>query len=74
MLLLTVTTAVLVVVSILVFGRLRKAARADGADGLASRDGTRRYLAENWHLVERSARDSGMSDEEIARVRANLLG
>jgi hypothetical protein len=31
-------------------------------------------LAENWALVEKTARDTGMSEEEIARVRANVLG
>jgi hypothetical protein len=31
-------------------------------------------LAENWARVEQTARSSGMSEEEIRRVRANILG
>jgi hypothetical protein len=31
-------------------------------------------LTENWALVEKTARETGMSEDEIARVRANLLG
>jgi hypothetical protein len=74
MLLVTAVTTVLVAVTILVFGRARKAARISGAEGLVSRDDANRYLAENWALVEKTARETGMSDEEIARVRANVLG
>src|SRR3989442_1989921 len=33
---------------------------------LASRAGTQRLLAENWAMVEKTARDTGMSEEEIA--------
>jgi hypothetical protein len=31
-------------------------------------------LAENWARVEQTARSSGMSEEEIRQVRANILG
>lgn len=74
MLLISAITAVLIGVTIVVFSRMRKAARATGAEGLVSRAETQRYLAENWSLVEETARETGMSDEEIARVRANVLG
>ena len=74
MILISLTTAVLIGATIVVFSRMRKAARASGLEGLASRADTERYLAENWSLVEQTARESGMSDEEIARVRANVLG
>ena len=73
MLLITLVTAVLVVATILFVGRAKKAARATGADGLVSRADTQRFLAENWTLVEETARETGMSEEEIARVRANVL-
>lgn len=68
------TTVALVGATIVFVGRARRAARATGAEDLASRADTQRYLAENWALVEKSARESGMSEDEIARVRANVLG
>jgi hypothetical protein len=74
LLLIVLATAVISVVGIVVVGRARRASRASGADALASRGGTQRMLAENWTLVERTARETGMSEEEIARVRANVLG
>ena len=73
LLLLVFVTGFICVAGFVVVGRARKAARSDG-DAPASRDGTQRYLAENWALVEKTARETGMSDEEIARVRANVLG
>jgi hypothetical protein len=72
--LISVTTAVLIGVTVFAFARMRKAARATGAEGLVSRAETQRYLAENWPLVEKTARETGMSDDEIARVRAKVLG
>jgi len=39
-----------------------------------SRGETQRMLAEDGALVEKTARNTGMSEEEIARVRANVLG
>jgi hypothetical protein len=68
------TTVALVGATIVFVGRARRAARATGTEDLASRADTQRYLAENWALVEKSARESGMSEDEIARVRANVLG
>jgi hypothetical protein len=70
--LVTVTMVVLIGATILVFGRARRSTR--GADSPASRAETQRYLAENWTMVEQTARATGMSEEEIARVRANVLG
>lgn len=72
--LIILATVALIGGSVLVFSRARSAARPEGAEGLVSRADSQRYLAENWTLVEASARESGMSDEEIARVRANVLG
>lgn len=72
--LIILATVALIGGSVLVFSRARSAARLEGAEGLVSRADSQRYLAENWTLVEASARESGMSDEEIARVRANVLG
>jgi hypothetical protein len=74
LLLITLTTLALVAASIVLFGRARRATRVTGTEGLASRADTQRYLAENWAMVERTARDSGMTEDEIARVRANVLG
>jgi hypothetical protein len=74
MLLISAITVVLVGATIALFGRARRAARTSGAEDLVSRADTQRYLAENWPLVEKSARESGMTDDEIARVRANVLG
>ncbi|HEX6490878.1 MAG TPA: hypothetical protein VF002_05845 [Gaiellaceae bacterium] len=74
LLLITLVTAILVVATILFVGRAKKAARSSGADGLVSRADTQRFLAENWRLVEETARETGMSEDEIARVRANVLG
>jgi hypothetical protein len=73
MFLISTITAVLIGVMIVVFSRMRKAARSSGAEGLVSRAEAHRYLAENWSLVEQTARETGMSEEEIARVRANVL-
>jgi len=72
--LISVVTLVLIAGSIVMFGRARRAARVDGTEGLVSRADTERYLVENWALVEASARESGMSDDEIARVRSKILG
>ena len=47
MILISVTTAVLIGATIVVFSRMRKAARMTGAEGLASRADTQRMLAEN---------------------------
>jgi hypothetical protein len=74
MLLIIVMTVVLVGGSIAAVGRARRAARSAGTDDLTSRADTHRFLAENWAMVERTARESGMSEDEIARVRANVLG
>jgi hypothetical protein len=68
------TTLGLVGATVVIFVRARKAARSTGTEDLVSRADSKRYLAENWTLVEKSARESGMTDEEIARVRANVLG
>lgn len=69
----TLLTLALVGGAIVLFGRARRSARGH-ADGLVSRADTQRYLAEHWSMVEQTARDSGMSEEEIARVRSNILG
>lgn len=74
LLLIVLATAVISVVGIVVVGRARRASRVSRGEDLASRGGTQRMLAENWALVEKTARDTGMSEEEIARVRANVLG
>ena len=74
LLLIMVTTLALVGGAILLFTRARTAARGSGAEGLVSRGDSQRYLAENWTLVEQTARASGMTEDEIARVRANVLG
>jgi hypothetical protein len=67
MLLITLVTVVLVAATILFVSRAKKAGHASRADA-------QRFLAENWTLVEQTARETGMSEEEIARVRANVLG
>jgi hypothetical protein len=74
LLLILLATCAIGVVGIIVVGRARRAARSSGSEELASRAGTKRLLAENWAHVEETARASGMSEEEITRVRANLLG
>ena len=74
LLLLVVVTVLIGIAGIVVVGRARRAARGLGREGLASRDGTHRLLTQNWALVEKTARETGMTEDEIARVRANLLG
>lgn len=74
LLLMVLLTAVTCVVGIVVLGRARRESRVSDGEGLDSRGGTHRMLAENWALVEETARETGMSEEEIARVRANVLG
>ena len=74
LLLLVLVTVVICVAGIVVVGRARRVARGEDGEGSASRDDTKRLLTENWALVEQTARDTGMSEDEIARVRANLLG
>jgi hypothetical protein len=73
LLLIMLVTSVVSVVGILVVGRARKQ-RATEGEGLASRAVTQRFLAENWGMVEKTARDSGMSEDEISHVRAKVLG
>jgi hypothetical protein len=74
LLLIVLATGVVCVAGIFFVGWARKTTRVSGEEGLASRAGTQRLLAENWTLVEKAARETGMSEEEIARVRANVLG
>jgi hypothetical protein len=74
LLLIVLATGVVCVAGIFFVSWARKATRASGEKDLASRAGTQRLLAENWTLVEKTARETGMTDEEIARVRANVLG
>ena len=74
LLLLVLVTVVICVAGIVVVGRARRVARGEHGEGPASRDDTKRLLTENWALVEQTARDTGMSEDEIARVRANLAG
>jgi hypothetical protein len=76
LLLVFVATSAICVVGIVVIGRARRAARDSGAgaEGVASRAETQRLLAANWARVEQTARSSGMSEDEIKRVRANVLG
>jgi hypothetical protein len=63
----------LVVGAVMLFSRSRRAS-APELDATASRADTQRYLAAHWTMVEQTARQSGMTDEEIARVRENVLG
>jgi hypothetical protein len=72
--LISLVTFLLIGGAVVLFSRARRAARVDARAGLVSRADTQRYLAENWALVEESARESGMSDVEIAQVRAKILG
>jgi hypothetical protein len=74
LLLLVLVTALIGIAGIVVVGRARRAARGLDGGELASRDGTHRLLTENWSLVEKTARETGMTEDEIALVRANLLG
>ncbi|HYX77360.1 MAG TPA: hypothetical protein VE757_09310 [Gaiellaceae bacterium] len=75
LLLVALVTCAICFAGIVVIGRARRAARvSDAGEGFASRADTQRLLAENWAQVEQTARSSGMSDEEIKRVRANILG
>jgi hypothetical protein len=74
LLLFVLATALICVVGIVVLGRARRASRDSGGEAVASRGDTQRMLVENWALVERTARETGMSEEEIARVRTNVLG
>jgi hypothetical protein len=73
--LLSVTLLMLVLAgfAIVLFSRGRRLARGDGEMSVSGAE-TKRYLAENWTMVEQTARASGMSEDEIARVRANVLG
>ena len=74
LLLIVLVTAAVCVAGIVVLGRARRESRAYDGETVASRGGTQRMLAENWALVEKTARETGMSEQEIARVRANVLG
>jgi hypothetical protein len=76
LLVVVLATCAICVAGIVVIDRARRTARASvsGAEGLVSRADTQRLLAENWARVEQTARSSGMSEEEIRRVRANILG
>jgi len=74
LLLIVLATTLVSVGGIVVIGRARRASRGFVDNDPTLRDGTQRMLAENWTMVEKTARDTGMSEEEIARVRANVLG
>jgi hypothetical protein len=76
LLVVVLVTCAICLAGIVVIGRVRRTARASlsSGEGLASRSDTHRLLAENWARVEQTARSSGMSEEEIGRVRAKILG
>lgn len=74
LLLIMLVTVVVSIVGILFVVAARRQMRASGVEGLASRAGTQRFLAENWSMVEKTARDTGMSEDEIAHLRAKVLG
>jgi hypothetical protein len=76
LLVVVLVTCAICVAGIVVIGRARRTARASlsSGEGLASHSDTHRLLAENWARVEQTARSSGMSEEEIGRVRAKILG
>jgi cbb3-type cytochrome oxidase subunit 3 len=73
-LVISVFTLALIVGTVVLFSRAKKASRAEAGEGVVTRADTQRYLAANWALVEASARESGMSDDEIARVRSKIVG
>jgi hypothetical protein len=74
LLLILLSTCAIGVVGIVLVGKARREARSSGTEGLSPRTETKRLLAENWAHVEQTARASGMSEEEITRVRTNVLG
>ena len=74
LLLIVLATTLISIGGILIIGRARRASRASIGEDPTSRGDTQRMLAENWAMVEKTARNTGMSEEEIARVRANVLG
>lgn len=70
------TFVVCAVITVAVFGThaLRRRLRGGGVSGADVAASQRRYLAANWSEVEAAALRSGMSADEIAAVRRNLLG
>jgi hypothetical protein len=79
-LLLSLTTTVILVTMLVVVVRARKGLERierttrNVASGGADRETERRYLAANWSLVERAARQSGMTEDELADVKRKLFG
>jgi len=70
----TVAVCFAVIVGAFVVSALRRRLREGepgGGDVAASQ---RHYLAANWAEVEAAARRGGMTPDEIAAVRRNLLG
>jgi hypothetical protein len=76
LLVVSLATCAICLAGIVFVGRARRTARASvsSGEGLVSRADTQRLLAQNWTRVEETARSSGMSEEEIKQVRANILG
>jgi hypothetical protein len=75
-LLLLMTTTLILGVGLLFLSRLKRMAE-DSRIVLTdegSSDDERKFLAENWKLVEKTALEHGMSADELARVRRNVFG
>ena len=71
---LTLLVVVVAVVAAVALSALRRRFRSHGPSGADVAASQRRYLAENWSTVEAAALRSGMTEDELATVRRNLLG
>jgi hypothetical protein len=70
----TVVVCALLTVGVFGIYALRRRLRSGGPTGIDVAASQRRYLAANWSDVEAAALRSGMSPDEVAVVRQNLLG
>jgi hypothetical protein len=71
---LTLLVVAVAVVAAVGLTMLRHRLRSGGPSGVDVAASQRRYLAENWSEVEAAALRSGMTADELATVRRNLLG
>ena len=74
-LLLLLTTTLILGVGVMFLSRMKRMAEELPKLGAqANADDERKFLAENWTLVEKTALEHGMSADELAELRRKVFG
>jgi hypothetical protein len=73
LLLLLLTLSALLVVGLAFLYRLRRPGDGEATSSRDEARAQRKYLVSNWEMVERAARESGMTAEELDEVRRKIF-